>query len=440
MKTPLYRPCAWQRTVITAIAVVCTACVASVACEASAASGAVQNKEFDKSISAFCAHQRNAQTGLFDSFINTSDELLVGQASTYDQALVGLGLLKFKEYYQAKQLLNFFKSRFGSQGLCNFYDTSSGACGVETTIHLGPNAWIALFALNYSQETGDESFYSFARDIGLWAADLKHYYGAISMGPCEDWGGNWDQAVSLEQNIVAYAMFRSLYVQEKDEKIKSVFARQMQGIRKFINEKALVRDKKNNIIHISVGYNLSEGVSPVPATDVVSMLLLVFNPQELREFFGISETQLFSFAKDKFFVSTDGMKGYDFTDKKTCGIISRPRMISLEWSAQMADALMYLCRFYETHPGLEAMRFDVIGHRAQVRGLTSHLDRKKIITGTYACYPYATKDAVQVFPFTMWWKTPAGDPQRCGALSSTMWRFFLYKEWNPLDLRETTDN
>ncbi|MDD5584756.1 MAG: hypothetical protein PHV55_06855, partial [Candidatus Omnitrophica bacterium] len=230
------------------------------------ASAQTQDKEFEKSISAFCAHQRNEVTGLFCSFINTSDELLVGQASTYDQALVGLALLKFREYYQAKQILRFFKSRWSPQGLCNFYDTSSGGCGVETTVHLGPNAWIALFALHYAQETGDDSFYSFARDIGLWAADLKHYRGALCMGPVQDWGGNWDEAVSLENNIVAYAMFRSLYAQEKDEKIKNVFAREMQGIRKFIKEAALVRDKKNNITHISVGCNHDEGVSSVSST------------------------------------------------------------------------------------------------------------------------------------------------------------------------------
>ncbi|MDD5585206.1 MAG: hypothetical protein PHV55_09165, partial [Candidatus Omnitrophica bacterium] len=240
--------------------------------------------------------------------------------------------------------------------------------------------------------------------------------------------------------IVAYAMFRSLYAQEKDEKIKNVFAREMQGIRKFIKEAALVRDKKNNITHISVGCNHDEGISSVSSTDVVSMLLLTFNPRELQEFFGVSETALFKFAKNKFFVSADGIEGYDFTDKKTCNIIARPRMVSLEWTAQMADALMYVCCFYETQPGLEAMRFDIIGHRGQVRGLTAQLDKKKIITGSYAFYPYATKNAVQIFPFTGWWKTPSGEPDRCGALSSTMWRFFLYKEWNPLDLRNTTEN
>ncbi|MBU2102238.1 MAG: hypothetical protein ABH865_02560 [Candidatus Omnitrophota bacterium] len=167
------------------------------------------------------------------------------------------------------------------------------------------------------------------------------------------------------------------------------------------------------------------------------MLLLTFNPRQLRESVKVTERELLFYLDRKFLVTDAGIKGYDFTDKTSCDRIKRKRMVSLEWSAQAAVAQASICRFYERNPGPEEILANVIDLRSRIRGLTGNIDKKRIITAAMIYYPYATVDSAQVFPFGGWWKIPRGDPARCGALSATTWRFFMYQGFNPLDISRT---
>ncbi|MBU2102237.1 MAG: hypothetical protein ABH865_02555 [Candidatus Omnitrophota bacterium] len=219
----------------------------------------IRDENLENGIREFLKYQTNDATGLVDSFINTTDELLVNQASTYDQALAGLAFLQLKEYHRAKQILLFFRNHWSDNGLCNFYDTDSGTCGVETTVHLSPNAWVGILALWYGRETGDESFYPFARDIGIWVTKLPRHRGGLAMGPVEDWGGPWPQVVSSENNLVAYALLRGLDERERDPAIQKRFIDERLGIIRFLYEEIIRRDGKGRLSEISVGYNVSKG-------------------------------------------------------------------------------------------------------------------------------------------------------------------------------------
>jgi hypothetical protein len=376
-------------------------------------------------------HQRNVKTGILESFINTTDKELIGESSTYDQALSGLGFLELGDYDAAKSILYFFRIKWSDTGLSNFYNARSGSCGVETTVHLGPNMWMAMLALHYSRRTGDIYFYKFAKEIALWAIQLKHKNGGLSMGPVSDWGGDWPKIYSSENNIVAYSVFRFLQIHEKDPALQKFFADQMQGIRDFINKVTLQKNRKGEITNVSVGCNPSEAVSPITSCDVVTMLLLVFSPEELRKFFSVDEAALLKFAKENFYVCVDGVCGFDFTSSRYANSIGRPRMISLEWTAQMAQAQRTAAQFYE---GNFFTKGKAVNYLKESNELLSNLDKKTINCNEMSFCPYATKDRQCPFPFAPWWKTPEGSPEVCGALSSTLWKFFARRNFNPLRL------
>ncbi|MDD4955796.1 MAG: hypothetical protein PHP17_07165 [Candidatus Omnitrophica bacterium] len=391
-----------------------------------------QEQRYSGNIKSFLIHQLSPKTKILASFINTANKELVGESSTYDQALAGLGFLELTDYEFAKGVLSFFKEKWDGEGLHNFYNTETGLNGIEDTIHLGPNMWMAMFALQYEKITGDKSFNGFAKDIALWAAKLNHKNGGIAMGPVADWGGNWRDVYSSENNIVAYAVFKALKEKEEDVNARSVYEKEMQGIVNFINTVTLKKTDMGKLVNVSVGYNPDEGISKVSSSDVVTMMLLVFNPDELNKFFSIGEEDLLKFAKDNFYVCEDEICGFDFTTKASADLAKRPRMISLEWSAQMADAEIALSQFYERKTGAGEKAKNYLKESAK---LLSDIDKKAIYQGDMNFFPYATKTSVQPFPFAPWWKTPEGDTKTCGALSPTLWRFFAYKKFNPLQLR-----
>lgn len=386
----------------------------------------------DGEIYTFLLHQRHERTGLPASFINTDDAALHGQAATYDLALAGLAFLKLKDAPSARKILEFFERVWTPGGFCNFYDTTTGACGIEATIHLGPNMWVATLALWYTAETGRKDFYPLARKIALWAMALHHESGAISMGPYPDWGADWPHVFGAESNIVAYSVFRAIAREERDVARTLSLELEMQGIRDFLNEVVLVRGPDGTLRDILVGNSISGGNLVITACDVVAMMLLVFDPGELRAFFAVDEAMLVGFAREKFVVAADGIEGFDFSDEKTSQATRRPRMISLEWTMQMASALRRLAHAHAGDADVTEARENTPDYAQQAGFFAAQVDQKAIRLEGMRFYSYATKGSQQVFPFAPWWKTPSGDPARCGSMASTMWRLFYEKDFNPL--------
>lgn len=391
-------------------------------------------KNFDQGIHKFLLNQRNRTTGILESFINTDDEALENQAATYDMAIAGLGFLQLKDYKSARRILTFFNQRWTGIGFSNFYNTQSGSSGIESTVHLGPNMWMAVLALHYTKATGSKEFTPLAKNIAQWAMKLNHHNGGISMGPYGDWGANWPNVYGAESNLVAYSVFRFISEEEKNLQLKVAFELEMQGIRDFLNKDVLLKDDTGQIKNIIAGFSKDERSSNTPACDVVSMMILVFSPQELKTFFSLDEQVLYKFVKEKFLVEEDGIRGFDFTDQQTALSIPRPRMISLEWTMQMASALQGTSDFYRRNFDQEKNNEKSLYWKQEASTIAQEVDKKMIAFKGMYFYSYSTKSFLRVFPFAPWWKTPRGEITRCGAVASTAWRVFYQKEFNPLSL------
>src|SRR5579864_6432294 len=123
------------------------------------------------------------RTGLFRSFPDSSDLKLSQQASTYEQAAMGLLAIRFGDMDRARQLFDFlkttwtagpevFRSQPGAHGLANFYNADFGSEGIEKTVHLGPNAWAGLFAAKLANTSKDPQALQLALDIEYWIANV----------------------------------------------------------------------------------------------------------------------------------------------------------------------------------------------------------------------------------------------------------------------------
>ena len=383
-------------------------------------------------IGRYLKSQQNARTGLVNSFSNTADLRLLNQASIYDQALAVMAFLLNRDEASAARILDFFNTHWSEEGFSNFYYTLNGETGLETTIHLGPNAWIALAALNYDAMTGKKRYAPLAKKITLWMARLPYSAdGGIAMGPREDWGANWREVFSAENNIDALMVFRQMARQTSDESEQRLYCQRARWIAEFLKKKIFSRKPR-----IPVGPD-----SEVVASDVFAFALLAFEPRELEDAFAFAPEEMFRFLDEQFLVETDGIFGYDFTDLSSKKTFARRPMISLEWSAMIALAYVKMsdheaklfARFGD--PASEKKSRDYQERAAEILG---ELDKKAMASGkNQLMYPYATKAWEQVFPFAPWWRTPQrGESGRlAGSLAGTCWRVFAEKKFNPFEVK-----
>lgn len=379
-------------------------------------------------IHRYLKSQQSPRTGLVDSFTDTSDEMLIDQASTYDQTLAVMAFLLNKDFSAAARILDFFEKKWNTIGYANFYNTKDGGSGIEGTIHLGPNAWVALAALQYDALTGKKRYQELARNIGLALAELPHEpEGGLAMGPVADWGADWREVFSAENNIDAFVVFQELARVLSDEKEKDFFQNEAQGIKRFLKKKIFARKPR-----IPTG---PEG--DWMASDVFAFTLLAFKPSELENDFDLSVQEMFDLLDKNFLVYADGISGYDFTDFLTKETFERKPMISIEWSAMVALAYFKMADYNKQL--FELSREPVFEEQAEkysdkARNILNNLDAKAMPRANHQLvYPYATKGWEQVFPFAPWWRTPQrGEQGRlAGSLSGTCWRMFAEEKFNP---------
>src|ERR1019366_6946877 len=175
------------------------------------------------------------RTGLFRSFPDSGDLKLSQQASTYEQAAMGLLSIRFGDTERTDALFDFFKRTWtaatesagdhaGMRGLANFYNADFGTEGLEKTIHLGPNAWVGLFCAKLANTTKNAEALQLALDLQYWMANvLVHDKGGVAMGQRDDpFGAAWTRIYSTENNLSYYAFLTELLrspVIEKDQRI-----------------------------------------------------------------------------------------------------------------------------------------------------------------------------------------------------------------------------
>src|SRR5258706_1007747 len=264
------------------------------------------------------------RTGLFRSFPDSSDLKLSQQASTYEQAAMGLLAIRFGDVDRARQLLDFFKTAWtagpeafrsqpGARGLANFYNADFGSEGIAKTVNLGPNAGAGLLAANLANTAKDPQALQLAVDIESWIANvLPHSNGGAAMGLRDDpYGASWSQIYSTENNLSYYAFLTELLRSPVIEKAQRVaITQERDHVENWLVKVAF--DPHRGLMHR--GTNL-EGKDATAALDTTTWLISAVGPQRLTAR-GIDPYLLMQTAEKTFEVTVAGHVCVDAADQQ----------------------------------------------------------------------------------------------------------------------------
>ncbi len=390
------------------------------------------------------------QTGLFRSFPDSTDLKLSQQASTYEQAAMGLLAIRFGDKERAEGLYQFFKRaweagpqaqgpRYGVRGLANFYNAYFGSEGIEKTIHAGPNAWVGLFAAKYANTTKDRQALQFALDIQYWMAMvLPHDRGGIAMGLRNDpYGASWNRIYSTENNLSYFAFLTEILRSPALEKSKRIaITQERDGLERWLF-KIAYDPKKRSMLR---GLN-QHGHDMIRALDTFTWLISTLGPRRLDEK-GLDPFALMRQAEQEFEVTVSGLRGVDATDETEAARvfvdlrnhleeINRPfddghRVIWYEGLGQYILAWSKLAD-YASHIGDQER---AAACRQKAQRMTEEFDKAALarFSGLRA-YPYATPGKF----FRYGWGAPReaeGGP--AASLIAGIWRCFAGLGLDPL--------
>ena len=386
--------------------------------------------------------QVDPKTDLLESYRPTSDVCLRDQAATYDQALAGLAFLLLGEKKKARAILDFYNDKWEGECFCNFYFTPTGGSGLESTTHLGPNMWIAILALHYDRITKGNRYNKLVENIVRWAMKLPHYKGGAVMSSKDEWRAQWTKVVSTENNIDYYTVLNILGNNTTDSKLRQEIKIEKDRIIDFIRNTAYDKETGGVFRGFAKGviddqYALDTITWLVAATGLRDLVLWDINPQRLMDF-----------TEERFLVTDNGIKGFDFTDGKGAVMANRTRMISVEWTFGMINMYcIYRDYYYElakeqkeqrkSKRTIEKTLLKANMYDNKSKFYLNEMDKTMVKYGIrkdlYA-YPYATRSYWLVFHDSTWWKTPKSGKNDvpAGSVASTAWRVFADR-FNPLN-------
>ena len=358
------------------------------------------------------SHQ-NLRTGLVASF--EGDQELEDAAFTYDQALAAQVFLLFGETPNAARILSFYEKRAQREEgvFYNAYDTMGGN-PLESTVHVGPNIWLGVAALQYGYQTKDARFLPLAKEIGDWAVQFQDAEGGLRGGPKFTW-------YSTEHNMDAYAFFGLLYGATHEKKYFEAQGRLLNWMKKYaysVKENRMNRGKGDATI----------------ATDTFSWSIAAIGPSRLKEI-KFDPEGILDFAEKNCLVTVDFLrpggktartKGFDFAKAQHLG---RGGVISTEWTAQMVVSYEVMARYLGSIGDME--KAAVYLHKANF--YLNEL-QKMVITSPSrtgqgrGCMPYASADNVDT---GHGWRTPKG--ATTGSVAGTAYSLFAWKGYNPFE-------
>jgi len=375
-----------------------------------------------------------SKTGLFASFPDSKDVRLAQQASTYEQAAMGLLALRIGDQERVEALLQFFRQAWNKNphGFPNFYNVDYGTAGIEKSVHVGPNAWVGLFAARVANQTQNKEAAKLALDISWWMIhSVPHQSGAIAMGIQDVQGGApWTRIFSTENNLSCLAFLQELLRGNfLDAEQRRQFESEKKGIEAWLLREAI--DRKTYQIHRGM---LSRNADTIAALDTVTWFVSTMGPQRLSEA-GIDPVRLMEVAARQFEVTVDGLDGVDPSDQREADLIfaqdhairdqaRRPasdqhRMIWYEGLGQYILALTEVGQWAKNPEFLKKAKRLV---HAFDDGALAHMPDK-------SAYPYATPGRF----FRDGWRTPA--PSETGPASSLIagvWRLFAGLGHDPM--------
>lgn len=374
----------------------------------------LERKVLEKFTDWLRMHQRN-QTGLIPSFEGDGD---VGDwAFTYDQALAVIAFVRSGEGARAVRILDFYLAapKINDGAFANAYYASD--CGVaEAIAHAGPNIWLGIAALQYTQATRDNRYLPLAVGIARWLDTIKDTEGGLKGGATVTW-------YSTEHNLDAYAFYRMFYQLTQEE----YWRREA--------EKSLSWLGKNAYSKISEPFvKRGKGDSTV-ATDTFAWSIAAVGPEGLSQM-GMDPDEILDFAVSQCGVSVEykkpegyllAVKGFDFAKNEH---LARGGVVSCEWTAQMILAFKIMAAYHRTSG--DETKADHYGRLAHE--YTAELNKMVVTSpspvgqGAF-CLPYASHEFADT---GHGWRTPKGN--RTGSVAATAYAILAMEGFNPLAL------
>ena len=359
---------------------------------------------------------RNLRTGLIASF--EGDPSLEGWAFTYDQSLACQVFLIFGDLKSAEGILSFYANRASKAGSAfyNAYDTTDGRA-VENTVHVGPNAWLGIAALQYDHRTDSERFLPLAKNLGDWIMGNQDAEGGLKGGPSMTW-------YSTEHNLDAYAFLLMLYQETREERYRESADKVLDWIVKYAyssEERRINRGKGDATIATDTFSWAVAALGPAKLT------ALSLNPEEIMEYVERHCEVTVNYTQPE--GKTMMVKGFDFARAQNVG---RGGVISTEWTAQVIVTYQILAHY-----------FNSLGDKEKALQYLQKSDfylnelQKLVITSPSrtgqgrGCLPYASIDNADT---GHGWRTPKG--QRTGSVAGTAYGIFAWMGYNPFSFNE----
>ncbi|MFH0732768.1 MAG: PilZ domain-containing protein [Candidatus Omnitrophota bacterium] len=378
-------------------------------------SAALQFATTQKMLDWVCTHQ-NRRSGLVMSY--EGDKAFLDWSFTYDQALAAQVFMLSGDIKKAASILDFYKNKAKKENALfyNAYDCQSGK-PVETTVHSGPNLWIAIAACKFLKYANDASYLGLARDIAdkMIAMQKASDDASIKGGPKVGW-------VSTEHNMDAYALFNMLYELTKEEKYKTA------------RDAALGWLKQSAYNRPQGRFNRGKGDATI-ATDTFSWAIASVGPQALKEN-GMDPDAIMEFAQKECKVQAQFYRpdekcvdvvGFDFAKPANIG---RGGIVSCEWTAQMIVAYKIMANYHQSRGNRER----AAEYAKEAKYYLMELDKMVISSPSPSgqgegCLPYASIDNVDT---GHGWRVAKGG--NTGSVAATIYYIFAQRGYNPLKL------
>lgn len=374
----------------------------------------LEKANFDKMYRWLVVHQ-NPRTGLVMSY--EGDRSLKDMAFMYDQALVVHTYVNFSDFERAAKVLDFFSRRAKRTGglFVNAYYVNDGS-PVEYIVHSGPNIWLGIAAVRYSQKTRDQRFMPLAEDIArniirLQAQDAE---GGIAGGPSVSW-------YSTEHNLDAYAFFNMLYAVTRNEAYRASRDKVLQWLSAHSYDRPEIPIKRG------------KGDSTI-ATDTYAWSIAALGPKKLIEL-GMNPDKILEFAQENCaveveYTAADGkkslVKGFDFAPARH---VARGGVISTEWTAQMIISYRIMADHYRSQSVVtKALAYEKTADEYLASLCTMIISSPSPTGQGEGCLPYASAEAIDT---GHGWTTPNG--MTTGSVAGTAYTIFAYYNYNPLD-------
>ena len=361
-------------------------------------------------------NHQNVLTGLVVSF--EGDKNIEDWAFTYDQSLAAQCFTLMNDQEGAQKILDFYKDRaeIVNGGYVNGYDAYTGKV-VEYTVHSGPNIWLGLAVLQYTDKFKDEKYLLIAEDIAKWLISLQKEDAEFGIR-----GGSKFTWFSTEHNLDAYAFFGMLHEITEDNRYMEAQERTL----KWIKDHAY-NQKENRL-------NRGKGDATI-ATDTFAWAIAALGPKILKES-GMDPDHIMDFAEDNCLVTVsykrpDGeqleITGFDFGKYKN---LPRGGIVSTEWTAQMVVSLNMMAEYHESRGDVSKADYYKIKADFYLSGLQKMMIVSPSRVGQgEGCLPYASQDNVDT---GHGWRIAKGS--RTGSTAGTVYTIFAKHNYNPLML------